>query len=555
MPRYDANGSDSAKPLEWLAGLMFSMKFGLVLLVIITMVSIIGTLLPSPGGGVSQLQHAQDVIYYTWWFEALLMLMAVNMLLATWRNVTRKVLPSMGPLVVKSPLYYENTEPAETLTGCKTEQVDAAFRQAGYRVARDGAYATAARGLINRWGAPVAHVGMAIVLLGGFASRWTSREGAVQLLEGGHTDQMTLMSGDTQRDVPLGFTIVCDDFDTAFFPKTNIRSHYVSTVTIEEPGQPPRTGKVEVNRSMVAGGWKLHQTSYQEVPGAKRYRLAVSGPALATTATLELSPGQALAVPGAPGYALTLGAEPTLNWALSKDSQTVQQGSLNAGVKLQVRADQFEPDFYIGADRKAASRSQDLNNPALHVTLLQGGNEIDSQWLFARDDMKAMMHGGKSNYELELTGVDGPPESRIFHLDIRDQTTGLSIGHADLAVGNTIEVGTAAPAPEDVQQGPWHVKLTETVPLYSTTITLTRNAAVPVVYFGSLLIFIGLMLAFFIQRREVFMRQVADGGPIRLIGVYRQAQSQFDPATRAVITRLKEQAHAPHPGRTESSHS
>lgn len=539
----------SQPPLAWL----FSLRVGLVLLAILTIASIYGTM-------ITPLERAQALVFYSWWYICLLFLLAVNMGCSTWRTIVERILPQRRPHFMRVEQFYETTAASQTVPfRGNAGEVAEAFRRRGFRAATEGAYGYAARGLLGRWGAPIAHLGFVIVLLGSFASKWTSREGFIQLREGGQTDEM-LSRADQHQKIPLGFTVRCEDFDTSLFPKTQIPSHFVSTITILDGERPELTAPVEVNRSVKKNGWKLHQTSYEKDEESTRYQLAVKPSGGATTITLEVTPGQRRTIPGLGTTEIELAETPPFNWSILEKGKPVQQGTLAAGTvalsnePLRLHAEQFEPDFVMDEGNTITSRSNELNNPALKVSLIQGEKQISSQWLFGREELKAMMHGASGPYVLDLTRVTGQAPHWVFHVSAKKGEGGAAV-ESILTIGKDAELGathsTAAarqdsPTSPSVAQkaaktaGPdaWNVQRVKSVPAYATVLTLTRNSMIPVIYGGCAIMILGLMVTFFIRRREVWFWVDEPRQRLRVAAIYRHPQSELDAATRGAVASL-----------------
>ena len=527
-------------PLSWLV----SLRVGISLLVAVTLASIAGTLIgPITEGDeviVSALVRSQQIVFYSWWFLLLLALLATSIACTTWRTVTMKVLPSYKPRFMRAPNFYDTAIPRDSVpfTGA-ADGVAAEFRRSRFAVWTDGRFGYAVRGRLALWGAPVAHVGVVMVLLGGFASAWLAREVRVAIPEGGAASE-TFVGNSGVEPEPLGFTIHCDDFDTAFFPRTRTPSRFTSTVGIDRPGHSPESGIVEVNRSMKVNGWMLHQTSYQEMEGQARWQLAVANPStgLATT-TLELSPGQARDIPGAPGYRLALGQGAPPTWSILHNDHAHQQGTLgDTNGPLTLVAERFEPDFVIGPNRQITSRSANLDNPALRISLYAGETPVLQRWLFGSAEMKKMMHAGDGPWSAELLGVTGTAEARAFRVAVRGAGN-VPIAEVEIPLGATLplarpETAIAAAAPA----GPWSVGAAGQVPAYATFLTLTRNPTIPFIYFGCALMVLGCITAFAVRRREVWFMVDAPAGALRVAAFERHPQPELDTATRAVLDRL-----------------
>lgn len=522
-------------PWSW----FFSLKIGIVLLAVVTAASVYGTL-------IDPLEKAQQVVYYAWWYQALLVLLAVSISCTTYRTLMLKVLPLRHPRFMRQPQVYGAMKPGASVAfRGGAAQAGEAFRAKGFRVFIEGPFGYARRGMAAWWGAPLSHLGAVMILLSGFAAGWVNREGVVQLVEGGSTTNMRMRTVE-QEIAPLGFTLMCDDFHTEFFPKTRIPATFTSTIAHIEDGQRVETDIVEVNKSMNVHGWILHQTSYQEVPELARYLMTISGPGMSEPATMEVSLGQKRPIPGVDGVEIELITGPGARWAIHQNGQVVAEGgqaarsyefnllataqdqagdpqrlTMKTGEEREVKigdaawtvkALQFEPDFVLGPDRLATSRSENLNNPALRV-MFKGADGVEhTQWLFGRADMKAMSHSGSGLLNLELSQVSPVAADE----------------------GDSGEAHTAG----------WSVVQGERVTAYATVLTLTRNPVFPIVYAGCAIMMLGLMVAFFIRRREVWFFADDANGRLHVIAQYRHAATELDAKTKAVLAGLAGSAGA-----------
>lgn len=523
-------------PWRWL----FSLRVGIVLLAVTATASMAGT-------AIAPLERACALVYSSWWYRTLLLLLAVNVGCATVRAVVERVVPFGRVRFEQSPAFYDSIVPSRSIPFPGTAEAAAmAFRRRGFKTATAGPFGYAWKGKLSRWGAPISHTGVVIVLLSGFVSAWVSVEGRVRLAEGEETDTMIARTDPPWR-VPLGFALRCEDFDTGFFPKTGIPSRFISTVAVLESGKPSQTAAVEVNRSWKTHGWTLHQTHCEELPDCVRYVLSVGRPSLGVPAAVELSPEQRRPVPAAEGAEIALGEGPNPLWTVFQDGAAVQQGRLaGRGSPLRLRVERFEPDFVMGPGRQIASRSQALNNPAVQIALYEGESEVFSQWLFDREDLKALMQGGDRDFDLELVGISGEAPQYRFQIIARRRDDRLSSGTLSLALGEEAFVGPQdeTPTPEEPsegQGGPWDVRLLGTAPAYATVLTLTRNPAVAGVYFGCAVMMAGLLAAFFIRRKEIWFWVDGHNTRLRVAGVYRHPQTDLDRATRAALKDLLEE--------------
>ncbi len=524
-------------PWKW----FFSLGLGVILLLVLIVASTIGTL-------IDPLPRAQALVFYTWWYKLLLLALAVVMACATFKTIMLKILPTRELHVRTQKGFFETAQLTTRLPfQGSMEQVATAFRRHGFQVRVEGAAGMARSGWYGRLGAPVSHIGMVIVLLAGFASSWVAREAMVQIPEGRENSSMQ-MSNNLEHIVPMGFTITLDDFSTGFFPRTRIPSHYTSSITVRDGEKVLYTGPVEVNHSPIIKGWRLHQTSYQEIPNLPRFEVTVAGVTLEAPIKAKISPGQTITLAGEVPMALSL--DNRMNYVLARGGEQLAAGALGSGgaasAKLSLVANRFEPDFVLGEDRQVASRSLELNNPALHVTLLKDGAPSVSQWLFGREDMRAFSHSSGGEVKMELLDVQRGEGKDAFVVAVSDSASGAVISQALLSLGEEQVIndphaecpdcGTAKAATASAE---WNVTLGDRVTGYATVLTLSRNPAIPSIYFGCALMMAGLMLSFFVPRRDIWFLHDKDKGMLSVAAHYRHPSDRFDRATSTVLARIE----------------
>lgn len=525
---------------------LISLRLGLLLLALLAVASVAGTL-------ISPLERAQQLVFYAWWYKLLLLGLCINIGCATFNTLVKKILPAQHPHFHRSPEFYSDISPAASVPFASDAEAAAqAFRRKGFRVHTDGPFGHARTGHASLWGGPVSHLGLLVILLGGFASNWVAREGMVELPEGASTEIMHLRVP-PRGETPLGFTLQVDDFATGFFPRTQIPSHFISTVTAFQGPRVIFSGPVEVNHSPKVLGWRLHQTNYRELEGGARYHLTFSRSGAAAKATeqfdLEVSPGQLRPLPGVRNVFAGIREEYPPRWVIAGPDGILAEGALiNASATsstLRIEARRFEPDFVIGADREVGSRSTELNNPALFVVLRDGDQDLTSQWLFGLESMKAMMHGAMAGpYRLEFERILGEGDARRFVVIAEEVVSGLPVGRYELSLGRSVPLiavddTSVDAAPSTGCEAEWRLAAMKRVPAYATTLTLTRNPAIPLIYLGCALMMLGLALSFFIPRRDVWFWVDAERGHLRIAAAYRYGRTEFDSRTRSAIEDIQ----------------
>jgi cytochrome c biogenesis protein len=224
----------------------------------------------------------------------------------------------------------------------------------------------------------------------------------------------------------LDFAIRCDKFEVTFYEGSQRPKDYKSTLTVLENNREVLTKTIEVNDPLVYRGIYFYQSSYGGAPdGGGKINLSVKLKDSGKQQNLTLDVGSSAPV---------------------------------AGTNYVVRADEFLADFAMDNNGKPVSRSQELNNPAVRVTVLKGGKEEFNKWIFA----KFPDFHGKGDQPLDLQLV-------------------------------TIQ------------------------PRYYTGLQVTNDPGVLVVWLGCILLIGGIYVAFFTSHRRIWLRVEEKDGEFKAV--------------------------------------
>jgi cytochrome c biogenesis protein len=338
-----------------------SVKLTIVLFIILTLVSVLGTLIPQ---GRSAAEYAARYgnlsglfvklhltgLYHSPWYLTLLFLFALNTIFCTlarfgpkWKRAFRpspevddKSLQAMkikGRARIHGPL----PEAAEKVRGVLASR--------RYRVKTSGEGGRrvflAQKRRLGWFGSDVVHLGLLIILAGGVISGLTSRRAGLELRVG------------QTVDVPHAlFRVRLDRFETEYYPQGEVKA-WKSTVTVVENGTPVLTRVIEVNHPLTYKRFSFYQTSYGWDWENPRLEIIVKKPSdPAYLKSLSLKVGERLAV-----------EDPDFT-------------------HLTVR--RFVPDFVIGEGDQVETRSLEPNNPAAQVEVWKGEERVYSGWTFAK---------------------------------------------------------------------------------------------------------------------------------------------------------------------------
>ena len=351
-----------------------SVKLAITLIIIIVVVSILGTLIPQERsaaeytdryGGLAPLLMRLSLtnLYHSAWYIVFLSLLALNTVVCTLTRLGPKLRRTFRPrleaeaktlLAVKdSGSLKMNFGLKETATAIR--KALAARRYKAREKAEGGRIIIFGRKKVLGWfGSEIVHLGLLVILAGAIISSLT-----------GFRAFLKLEKGKAQAVPRAGFEVRLDRFDTEYYPDGQNVKDWKSRLTVIEGGREVRTEFVEVNRPLAHKGFVLYQNSYVQEAKSPLLVFELLDPVLPEAAKkILLRPGQSAPV-GKTGLTLSL--------------------------------QRFEPDFIRDENGLISSRSEELNNPAAQVTLSRAGENLVSGWVFARFPEFSMTHESQAS--------------------------------------------------------------------------------------------------------------------------------------------------------------
>lgn len=271
-----------AAPLNGLMDLFASMKLSVVLLLVIAGSSVAGSLVPQnlPAENYRQLYHPVlynvlkniDVfdIYHSAWFRALLVLLALNILICTYRHLTRTwkmLIPRKSSdrriNLSKYSIKQEITD-SRGVAGLEKRCLAGvrSFGSISMVQTSNGFIAVAEKGRWTRMGVYAVHLSIILLLLGGLYGSIYGYDGQTTVIEGMRADHIKLEgSGRTKK---LNFAIQCDKF-TVRFHQSGAAEEYRSSLTLFEQEKAILKKDILVNDPLTYQGIKISQFSYGTV--------------------------------------------------------------------------------------------------------------------------------------------------------------------------------------------------------------------------------------------------------------------------------------------------
>ena len=267
-----------------------SLKLTISLLILLSILSIIGTLIaqkasPSEyiqryGPGLYEVLNFFNLfdMYHSWWFSAILVFLVINLITCSiqrfpgvWRQISHQ--PGTGSLedsMLKTLPYVEKVR-APGQAGAKTEEdirsnLKKWFRNARRMETESAVTLYSEKGRFSRLGVYITHLSLLIILIGGIIGSLYGFRGYVNILEGETVDQIYERGEDREIPRPLSFSVRCDDFNVTYYDlpgrkEKNVKE-YTSIITILDKGKEVLKESVRVNHPLHYKGLAFYQSSY-----------------------------------------------------------------------------------------------------------------------------------------------------------------------------------------------------------------------------------------------------------------------------------------------------
>ena len=366
-----------------------SLKLTVIVLIILSITSIIGTIIPQNELPYIYLKYYKpstyklfkllsfDDMYNSWWFTTLLALFTLNLICCSlkrfpnfWRLITQKERDLDDQLLQSLPLKktFRLKELSDHTKAELSRIVQKHFHKPTiFHTSSDVLSLFAGKGKYTRLGFHITHIGIALIIIGGMLGNY-GYQGFMKVVEGKTSDIITLKG--TTKQKKLDFSIRCDDFEVSFYQETQRPKDYKSNLTIIDGGKEVTKKLIEVNDPLYYKGVYIYQSSYGTVPDQGEVVLSVAPRANAKQTRK---------------YKAEIG-----------ERFTLEDKSYDVKVK------RFIPDFTLDQNKQAVSRSQEPRNPAVQIALFKDNKLLYEKWIFLKFPD---FHGSeKGDYRFTLSG-------------------------------------------------------------------------------------------------------------------------------------------------------
>ncbi|NOZ25818.1 MAG: cytochrome c biogenesis protein ResB [Nitrospirae bacterium] len=358
--------------------LFASVKFAVVLFLLIALTSIIGTVIEQGAEPEKNLMLLKRLfgdslapsafrlfeslgfmdMYRSWWFVSLLVLFAANLIICSldrlpriWRLATEPIKPLSPRMTGSVPIRREVRlkGPPEAVRERLEEALSSIGFKAGYSPDEDGGYQLySQKGGYTRLGVYITHLSIIVIMLGAVIGIFFGFKGYMPIQEG-YTADFAYGRDDTTQS--LGFAIRCDDFDVEFYDMSDMPKVFRSRLTVIRDGREVMKKVVEVNSPLRYGGYTFYQSNYGMVPDADGYFI--------------------LKVRGRTGKAVTI-------------NRMLGESFVIPGTEIVGTIRDFSPALAMDDSGKTFTYSNMMNNPAVYIEFSEGGKERYAGWILRR---------------------------------------------------------------------------------------------------------------------------------------------------------------------------
>jgi len=295
-----------------------SVKLAVVLLIILAIVSVIGTVIQQNESPEKYLhEYSQSTVqlfemlgffdmYHTWWFVLLLFLFTANLTVCTLERLPNTVKVMTAPLKPidddsLKALPYKKELVLKGALDKAEEKASSVLKSHGYRFIEakgtGGTQFITQKGVYSRLGVYITHLSILLIFIGALIGSFFGFKAFLNLPEGQASkvvylrnepmwDQIMSALGVASSPViqnpqggvpamPIGYYVRCDNFDVDYYTNqagmpTGMPSEYHSTLSVYDlNGQKILDKRIRVNDPLTHHGITFYQSSYGLIPNAR----------------------------------------------------------------------------------------------------------------------------------------------------------------------------------------------------------------------------------------------------------------------------------------------
>ena len=298
--------------------ILSSVKFTLILLIILAATSILGTIIPQQESatgfaselspGLANLLNSLQLfdMYHSIWFRLIISLLALNLIICSINRFPGTLtLFRLKPKPDRSKSF-EDLAPGRKLslkgelnkvTEIVFQGLEKQYKNVVQKRTDKGNFFYFERGRYTLFGVYLVHLSVLLILLGAIIGSIFGFNGYINILEGESADTVILRNstGHTHKD--LGFSVSCEKFSVDFYDN-GAPKEYRSDLNFIENGNTVQKGILLVNHPITFRGVTFYQASYGSSPGSRASLRVSKNKGALKDSLLEVELNKPTAIPG-----------------------------------------------------------------------------------------------------------------------------------------------------------------------------------------------------------------------------------------------------------------
>jgi cytochrome c biogenesis protein len=247
-------------------------------------------------------------------------------------------------------------------------------------------------GKYNRLGAYIVHVFLLTLFLGHFVALQTGFDADVRMIPGASTDEIQMIQFDLDKkekfNVKLPFSMECTDIQQRLIDPTGSIDvsntlDWRTELKIDDPDYGQQIVDVSMNKPFSYRGYRFFQAQ-----------------------TIPVGHGRIISFEATPQN----GGEPVMATVKRNGATSLPDGTT-------IEYSEFMPDFILGPDGRADTKSGDYNNPVAILNVTPPGGERTRVFAFAQKLADNMPVGAaKAGYKWRLTEFEKTPLAHVLSI-------------------------------------------------------------------------------------------------------------------------------------------
>jgi cytochrome c biogenesis protein len=434
VPQQPTAAVESASLITRALNLLSSVKFGVILLVLLAAACMVGMLIVQQNvdgfdkyfAAITPAQKALYGklgffdIYHAWYFNGILLILSLNIVLASidrfpsaWTYVSRKKLDA-GAHWLRGQQQSGSVRLRAATRDEAVAKIETAMRTVGLKTIvteKSGkTFVFGERGVINRLGAYGVHVALLTIFTGGFLTAQFGRTGQMPLEPGTTSNEMTetVFNVDqlSRAVYQLPFEVECTDIEQTLMRKdgtilSDNTLDWLTRIKIKDPDYGERTAVVHLNAPYDYRGYRFFQASFIANGKARSIKLAVTPQA-----------------GGAP-----------------EEVNIPRNGSAQLSDGTRVEFKDFSANFSVGGN-SGEDQEGTYNNPAATLAVTPPGGKATRAFAFTPEMAERAPFAKQpvAGYTWRLVDFEKAPKAHILSVQKDPGSTVVYIGFTLLAL-------------------------------------------------------------------------------------------------------------------------